>query len=142
MTIDISTASWDEDRNHLIQIRTKVFLIEQAVPAKDEWDDLDSVATHFLIRQNSHIVGCARLIKTLEVGKIGRVAILEHHRRKGLATKLMNFMIDYGQKSQLSLLKLDAQTYIIPFYEELGFQVCSGEFMDAGIPHKTMQRAL
>lgn len=52
----------------------------------------------------------------------------------------MNFIIeDIHQNYQVKKVKLRAQTYAIPFYEKLGFVVCSSEYLDAGIPHKDMQ---
>ncbi len=37
-------------------------------------------------------------------------------------------------------LKLHAQSYAVPFYEKLGYTVTSPEFMDAGIPHRAMEK--
>ena len=54
----------------------------------------------------------------------------------------MNAIEDYAKKQDLSKLKLDAQTQAIPFYERLGYRVASEEFMDAGIPHRTMIKDL
>jgi predicted GNAT family N-acyltransferase len=42
----------------------------------------------------------------------------------------------------LRKLKLNAQTQAIPFYAGLGYEVVSEEFLDAGIPHKTMVKHL
>ena len=42
----------------------------------------------------------------------------------------------------LRKLKLNAQTHAIPFYSGLGYKIISEEFMDAGIPHKTMVKEL
>lgn len=39
-------------------------------------------------------------------------------------------------------MKLNAQTQALHFYEKLGFTVTSGEFLDAGIPHKAMEMEL
>jgi predicted GNAT family N-acyltransferase len=37
---------------------------------------------------------------------------------------------------------LSAQTHAVGFYRRSGFEVTSGEFMDAGIPHVQMRRLL
>ncbi len=33
---------------------------------------------------------------------------------------------------------LNAQSYIIPFYQKYGFRIDSDEFIEAGIPHRRM----
>jgi predicted GNAT family N-acyltransferase len=35
--------------------------------------------------------------------------------------------------------KLGAQTHAIAFYERLGFEISSEEYLDANIPHKDME---
>ena len=52
----------------------------------------------------------------------------------------MRFILsDLRQHALIKKVKLSSQTYAIQFYEKLGFQVCSDEYMDAGIPHKDMR---
>ena len=46
---------------------------------------------------------------------------------------------DLKHSTGIVMAKLSSQTYAIPFYEKLGFTVCSGEYMDANIPHKDMK---
>lgn len=68
------------------------------------------------------------------------MAILESHQGRGLGHVLMNFILEDIQKNQpVKKIKLGAQSYAIPFYEKLGFVVCSEEYLDSGIPHKDMQ---
>lgn len=75
-----------------------------------------------------------------DFAKIERVAILEAYQNQGLGHVLMNFIIeDIQHGHQVNKAKLGAQTYAIPFYEKLGFVICSNEYLDAGIPHKDMQ---
>jgi ElaA protein len=35
-------------------------------------------------------------------------------------------------------IKISAQTYLIPFYESLGFQKTGAEYLEDGIPHIAM----
>ena len=35
---------------------------------------------------------------------------------------------------------MEAQVYAVGFYEKFGFQVCSEEFLEDGIPHVKMKR--
>lgn len=139
MNIQIIKTNWQAHQHALKNIRQVVFINEQGVPPEDEWDDMDDKALHYLLYINNEAISCARMLLSGEDGKIGRVAVLKTHRHKGMAYKLMSFIINDAKQQGLKQLKLDAQNYIIPFYEKLGFIVCSEEFIDAGILHKSMQ---
>lgn len=55
----------------------------------------------------------------------------------------MRFILsDLQSHSVIKKVNLCSQTHAIPFYEKLGFSVCSDEYMDAGIPHKDMMLRL
>ena len=41
-----------------------------------------------------------------------------------------------------SKVKLSAQVHAIPFYEKLHYSITSPEFMDADIPHRSMEKVL
>lgn len=132
------------EREAVFALRMVVFVEEQAVPPEEELDAYDLTATHFLLRRAGkpeEIVGTARLLdKGDGVGKVGRVAILQAERGKGLGAQLMRFVEETAQAQGYRHLHLDAQCYAIPFYEKLGY-VAEGEvFLDAGIEHRFMRK--
>ena len=47
-----------------------------------------------------------------------------------------------ARRRGLPAAKLNAQTWVIPFYEKLGYVAFGPEFDDAGIPHRAMKKAL
>lgn len=53
---------------------------------------------------------------------------------------IMSAIEEFAEQNKIPQLKLDAQLHAIPFYSKLGYQIVSDEFMDAGIPHKTMKK--
>ena len=132
--IDIQVADW-QSTEAIRHIRHAVFVEEQKVPADLEWDADDPLATHFLMRIDNQAVGTARL---LEDGHIGRVAILADWRGKGLGNQLMSYIMQYAKSLGMRHIELSAQTYARDFYLKLGFQPCSDEYMEAGIPHIAM----
>ncbi len=139
MNIQIINTNWQSHQQALKNIRQIVFIDEQHVSPEDEWDNMDDKAQHYLLYINNEVVACARLLLADTTGKIGRVAVLKAYRNQGIALQLMRYIINDARKQGIKLLTLDAQTYIISLYEKLGFNVCSEEFSDAGIPHKSMQ---
>ena len=123
-----------------LALRHQVFVVGQNVPIHEEVDGLDSSSEHYLLFLNQLPVGTARIRYIEDYAKIERVAILDAFQGQKLGHMLMNFIIeDIHQNYQIKKVKLGAQTYAIPFYEKLGFVVCSNEYLDAGIPHKDMQ---
>ncbi|MDN6626222.1 MAG: GNAT family N-acetyltransferase, partial [Pisciglobus halotolerans] len=74
--------------------------------------------------------------------KVQRVALLKEYRGKGLGIDLMNEIKQYAAKHNGNKLILDAQDHALPFYKKLGYTICSEGFMDAGIPHHSMELIL
>lgn len=123
-----------------LTIRHQIFVEGQNVPIHEEVDGLDSSSEHYLLFLNQLPIGTARVRYIEDFAKIERVAILEAYQGRGLGHVLMNFIVaNIAQNHQVKKAKLGAQTYAIPFYEKLGFVVCSDEYLDAGILHKDMQ---
>lgn len=138
----ISVARWDDpqDREDSAFVRRAVFIDEQRVPEELEWDGLDEDAFHVLARDEAgHPIGCARMLAD---GHIGRMAVLERCRGSGIGTAVLRRMLKEARRQGLRSVYLDAQVHAIGFYERLGFEARGDAFMDAGIPHRRMARAL
>ncbi|MCU0902888.1 MAG: GNAT family N-acetyltransferase [Tabrizicola sp.] len=124
-------------------LRRVVFIEEQGVPEADEVDGLDGRAIHLLAWDGECPVGTARLLVKGEVGKIGRVCVLPEARGLGLGAALIReaLVVLQGQPGVIEAY-LGSQSQATGFYEKLGFVVEGDEFLDAGIPHRHMRRAL
>lgn len=55
---------------------------------------------------------------------------------------MMECMEDYAKDHQFKKLKLNAQSHAIPFYEKRDYVITSPEFLEAGIPHRAMEKEL
>ena len=152
--IQVRIADWQKDNADLRRIREAVFIAEQAVPPEQEWDaddveagfvglgvvrvDADDVeAVHFLALEDGYAIGTARLLAD---GQIGRVAVLRDWRGMNVGDALMQAVIAEAERRGLREQKLTAQVHATRFYERLGFEVVSEEFLEAGIPHVDMLR--
>ncbi len=124
-------------------IRIAVFMDEQGVSQPEEFDGLDDGAIHLLGLDGGTPIAVLRLRLLAPIGKIERVATLKAHRGKGHARRLMqDALTRLRALPQITEAKLSAQTYIIPFYETLGFTAHGLEYPDAGIPHRDMSLTL
>lgn len=133
--IIISIADWQNDRDRLSQIRRTIFIEEQNVPEELEWDDDDETATHFLVTRNDEVIATARLKPD---GQIGRMAVIEMYRNKGIGSQLLHFVIQTATRLKLKQVYLHAQTSAIHFYEKQGFITNTEIFYEANIPHRGM----
>ncbi|EPD52127.1 GNAT family N-acetyltransferase [Paenisporosarcina sp. FSL H8-0542] len=124
-------------------VRQKVFVDEQDVPVHLEMDEYDQSAVHFVAYDDEMPIGAGRIREPEPgVAKVERVCILPQYRGKHLGNLMMETMESYAREASLTTVKLNAQSYAVPFYEKLSYQITSPEFMDAGIPHRAMEKNL
>jgi predicted GNAT family N-acyltransferase len=138
----LEPADWARaaEREALSEIRLEVFVHEQHVPERLEWDELDTSSFHVLARAaTGEWIGCARLTPQ---GKIGRVAVRQPWRGQGVGAGLVRHLVDRARAQGWAEVALDAQVDAIAFYEREGFTADGEVFEDAGIPHQSMRRSL
>ncbi|MBJ9722666.1 GNAT family N-acetyltransferase [Acinetobacter calcoaceticus] len=131
----IRAGGWEQLEKDAKYIREQVFIQEQGIAPEDEWDDLDATVLHFIVYDNEQSIATALL---LPQHSVGRVAVLVPYGKQGVGKILMQHIIDYARHQKLPYLKLSAQTYVIAFYEALGFHVQGEVYEDCGIPHIDM----
>ena len=125
----------------LLQLRSAVFVVEQDCVYQDV-DGMDQKAIHVLAKSENKIVAYLRIFKPgdyFESTSIGRVVVEETSRKKGFAKEIMVQAMDYiltDLKEQR--ITLSAQTYLIKFYNELGFKTEGMQYLEDGIPHIKM----
>lgn len=129
-----------------LKIRYDVFVLEQKVPIELEIDSYDTPGNevdHFLILEGTNEIGTLRcLYEPNNVVHLQRFAIEIEYRGRHYGADTIAYISNYYKNMGIKKIVLDAQTYAIPFYEKCGFEVISSEFMDAGIPHKKMEKLL
>ncbi|CAM4209042.1 GNAT family N-acetyltransferase [Listeria booriae] len=126
-------------------IRNEVFVVEQKVAPDLEWDEFDKLdSTIMFVDYDEYGTALAtgRFRVLPEYGKVERICARKIARKKGSGRRIMEAIEKEAITQNVSLLKLGAQTTAIPFYEKLGYEVCSDIFLDAGIEHKNMQKKL
>ena len=139
----VSPVGSEADLEAALDVRREVFVEEQDVPEDLELDGLDGEATHFLARRDGEAIGTARLRDYGDgAAKVERVAVLEPHRGEGWGERIVAAVEAHARESGYERVHLAAQVPVVGFYERLGYDVVSEEFMDAGIPHRSMEKPL
>ena len=141
------------DREMCFTVRKQVFVVEQGVPQDLEYDAYDAVAVHVLaVRDDGVALGTGRLLYGAEAaekvggdltrGSLGRLAVAEEARGLGVGVALVRAIEDAARARGLAAVDLHAQTHALGFYERLGYEAYGPEYLEAGIAHQGMRRAL
>lgn len=138
MNVEIVTTK--EQLQDAFKVRRQVFVEEQQVPEEEEIDQYDNECTHFVLYDQEMPIGAGRFRNLDGIGKVERICVLSSSRGTGAGILIMDKIEQYAKQHNYSALKLNAQTQAIPFYDKLGYEIISDEFMDAGIPHRTMKK--
>jgi predicted GNAT family N-acyltransferase/predicted nucleotidyltransferase len=124
-------------------IRRRVFVEEQSVDPREEWDAHDeggAATLHFVLWEGAEAYGCARLRAIGHGAKIERVAVLREQRTRGFGLALMEAAETAAWRRGHARLAIHAQLAVIPFYERLGWRAIGPEFLEAGIAHREMEK--
>jgi predicted GNAT family N-acyltransferase len=136
----VRLVDWSEAIPGLRLVRRVVFIEEQSIPEDMEWDKFDAVCRHAIAEDAAGMaVGCGRLLSD---GYIGRLAVLPAWRSRGVGSALLLSLVDLARARGHRQVRLNSQTQAMPFYGRHGFAVCGDDYMEAGIPHRTMSRNL
>lgn len=135
----IELLPWEEARAHASPIRFSVFVEEQGVPLEIELDEHDPVCVHAVAFEDGNAVATGRLLPD---GHIGRMAVLQAWRGRGIGAAILNELMKAASKRGHREVALAAQVHALPFYRAQGFAPVGEEYLEAGIPHQAMKRAL
>lgn len=130
-----------EELENAFLIRKKVFVDEQGVPLKDEFDEFDALngqCEHILAYYNGQPIGTGRIRILDGIGKLERICILEPYRKFGIGKKIISALEEIAVEKGNHQVKLHGQTQAEGFYRKLGYQTSSAEFIEDGIPHIVM----
>lgn len=135
----------EEELQQAFKIREEVFVKEQGVPLEDEFDEYDQLngnCEHILVYHEGEAVGtgCVRVVEG--VGKLERICILKSYRKLGIGKVIVQGLENIAKEKGLEKVKLHGQTHAEGFYQKLGYETASDEFMEDGIPHYLMVKEL
>lgn len=133
--LEIGLGKWPEDESAIAVVRRAVFIEEQHVPEDMEWESADPDCDWFVARHGDAVVAIARLTPQ---GRIGRMAVLQDWRGRGIGSSLLELAIARAAWRGLAQVELHAQCHAMGFYDRFGFRAAGPEFDEAGIAHRRM----
>lgn len=139
--IDVLPISNPADLESAFAIRRTVFVEEQHVDAREEYDEFEESSTHFLARADGTPCGTARWRRTSNGVKLERFAVLADFRGMGVGKALVQTVLNdvFGQQPEpIERIYLHAQVTAMPLYASFGFIPVGPMFEEAGIQHYKM----
>lgn len=126
----------------ILQLRSQVFVVEQACPYLDI-DAQDQASIHLWAENEAQkIVAYLRILpKTAERKNvmIGRVVVHPDFRKHGLAKTLLQDGFHWIQTHWGDApIEISAQSYLLKFYQSLGFEQISETYLEDNIEHLDM----
>lgn len=139
-SIEIRIGAWSELCQAASAIRYEVFVHEQHVPLELELDEMDVLSVHALaVDAQGRGLATGRLLPD---GHIGRMAVLQAERKKGLGAQVLRALIEVAKRKAYPEVILGAQLHAKGFYVRQGFIEFGDVFMDTNIPHIMMRMPL
>lgn len=125
----------------ILQLRINVFMLEQEC-LYPECDNKDLKGKHLMGYLNNQLVAYARLLPpgvSYPDASIGRVVVHPQCRHLKLGNALMSKAIaqvreDFPNED----IRISAQAHLQGFYERVGFERVSEEYLEDNIPHVEM----
>ena len=124
-----------------LHLRAAVFVVEQSCVYLDpDGRDLESSTQHLWIRAGAGgMTAYLRVLPEPDGGaRIGRVVTHPGHRGERLASRLLEAAL----QDLRGPVVLNAQSQHTELYARHGFENDGAEFLDDGIPHTPMRRAV
>ena len=125
----------------ILRLRSEVFVVEQDCVYQDV-DNKDQKALHVMGIKDNEVVAYTRIFKPgdyFDNVSIGRVVVSQEQRKYGLGKQIMQASLAaINQRFPDKSIEISAQSYLLKFYTELGFNATGEEYLEDGIPHKRM----
>jgi len=132
----IKQAIWPDNSETLRKLRVTVFVIEQGVSPKIEWDGRDQHCQHVIAYSLAdEPIATGRILPS---GHIGRIAVLPKWRGKGVGKAILDALVTIALADNTEKVYLNSQTHAMEFYRRFDFIAEGPIFMEAGIPHQRM----
>jgi ElaA protein len=123
----------------ILKLRADVFVVEQKCLYGDlDGRDTEPATRHVWLANGDEIRAYLRIVDDGDAERIGRVVVAPGARGGGLAARLMDEALTIiGNRRSV----LAAQSYLVRFYANYGYEQSGPEYLDDGVPHVPMVRA-
>lgn len=141
--ITVKIVETEAELEGAVNVRMRVFVAEQRIAPEEEMDDADGTATHAIALYSGQVIGTGRLLYRDDgSAQIGRMAVDRQYRRRGIGGRILAFLEEEARAQGVRNCLLHAQVYVKAFYAGFGYVEHGDLFLEAGISHVEMRKAL
>jgi predicted GNAT family N-acyltransferase len=140
--VEVRRARGSDELAAAVAVRHAVFCDEQGVPAELELDGRDGDALHLVAVHDGEVIGTCRLLAHGGTAKLGRLAVVRAHRGQRAGSALVAAAEAEALAAGASRIVLHAQAHATRLYAARGFRASGAPFVEAGIEHLKMEKAL
>lgn len=116
----------DDDLSDVFQIRRRVFVEEKGISEEIEFDGLDNMCLHGLIKVQGKKLGAGRIFYDGESFRLGHIAVLEDERGKKYGDFLVRMLADRCFVSGALEVVVETGCDTAAFFERIGFYKSGG----------------
>jgi predicted GNAT family N-acyltransferase len=143
LSVTVRTARDADEVRAARDLRVEVFCDEQGVPRELELDGRDDEATQIVAVDESGVISTCRLrYPAPGECKLERMVVKRGARGLGVGAKLLAFAEEEARREGATTMVLNSQLRSQDFYATSGYTPEGETFMDAGIEHIRMTKAL
>ena len=140
--IEVRRARDQSEIDAALDLRYEVFCREQGVTLEEERDGRDREALHLVALDAGTVIATCRLLVEGTTVTLGRMAVAAAQRGLGVARRLLAASEPCARELGATRIVLAAQLTARALYESAGYEPYGEVFLDAGIDHVMMAKAL
>ena len=141
--MEVREAAGPDERDAALRLRERVFCGEQGVAPAADRDGRDDEALHVVaLTGDGAVVGTCRLLFEGDAARLGRMCVDPAARRGGVGRAVLAEAERRAAADGARRIRLHAQTAVRAVYERAGYTPRGAEFVEEGIPHVAMEKAL
>jgi predicted GNAT family N-acyltransferase len=140
--LDVRPAQGDDEVAAALELRERVFCVEQGVSPEADRDGRDSESLHIVAVSERRVVGTCRLLFHGRVARLGRLAVEPELRGRGVAGAILREADRVARDGGADRIALHAQTYALSLYTDNAYAERGAPFFEEGIEHVAMEKLL
>jgi predicted GNAT family N-acyltransferase len=140
--VEVRPARDDAEVEEALALRERVFVGEQGVTPEADRDGLDGQALQFVAVEGGRVLGTCRVLIRDGVARLGRMAVEPDARGRGIGALLLEEAERGAADAGALTVRLHAQAAAVTLYARGGYAEVGDWFVEEGIDHVTMERAL
>ena len=140
--MEVRLARDDHEVAGALDLRRRVFAIEQGIRPEADRDGRDGEAIHVVAVDRGAVVGTCRLVISGDAAMLGRLAVEPTRRRRGTGRALLKAAERAARSEGARRVALHAQMPVLAFYEQGGYARNGKVFEEEGIDHVSMEKLL